>query len=300
MNISGKMLLLTQYSINWNLCMYKIILQGAQTTEAQIKNLSLNVKIMAFSQGVSSSSFLVEAMPDQPIIHNWRKVLACDVNVLPDGFDPAAVKLVVSDMDSTLINIECVDEIADFAGVKDKVSEVTEAAMRGELDFAESLIARVKLLEGLNVNALDKVYDERLKLNPGAEQMLGALKANNIKFALVSGGFTYFTDKLQTRLGLDYTLSNTLERNGDVLTGKVTGAIIGGEAKAAFLLQKCKELNISPSQVVAIGDGANDLLMMAEAGLGVAYHAKPKVQVEADCALNYSGLEGLTGLLGLN
>lgn len=286
--------------------MYKIILQGAPIAEEQVASLSLNVKIMTFSQGkkttqgFDSASFFVDAMPDQPTIHNWRKVLACDVNVLPERFDPSGVKLVVSDMDSTLINIECVDEIADFAGVKDKVSEVTEAAMRGELDFAESLVARVKLLEGLNVSALQKVYDERLKLNPGAEYMLKGLKAKNIKFALVSGGFTYFTDKLKTRLGLDYTLSNTLERNGDILTGKVTGAIIGGEAKAAFLLEKCKELDISPSQVVAIGDGANDLLMMAEAGLGIAYHAKPKVQAAADCALNYSGLEGLTGLLGLN
>ena len=280
--------------------MYKIILQGEKVTEEQVTNLSLNVNIMAFNQGVNFTSFSVEKMPEQPIIHNWRKVLSCDVNVLPEGFDPSAVKLVVSDMDSTLINIECVDEIADFAGVKDKVSEVTEAAMRGELDFAESLIARVKLLSGLNVSALQKVYDERLELNPGAEKMLSTLKANSIKFALVSGGFTYFTDKLKTRLDLDYTLSNTLERDGDTLTGRVTGAIIGGEAKAAFLLEKCKELNISPSQVVAIGDGANDLLMMAEAGLGIAYHAKPKVQLEADCALNHSGLEGLTGLLGLS
>ncbi len=282
--------------------MHKIILQGAAINADQVTNLSLNTRITAFSRGESHgfSSFLVETMPDKPTLHNWRKVLGCDVNVLPPGFDPSAVRLVVSDMDSTLINIECVDEIADFAGVKQQVSDVTEAAMRGELDFAESLIARVGLLKGLHVNALQQVYDERLELNSGAEQMLARLKANDIRFALVSGGFTYFTDKLKNRLGLDYTLANTLECEGDVLTGRVTGAIVGGEAKAAFLLQKCEDLSITPAQVVAIGDGANDLLMMAEAGLGIAYHAKPKVQAEADCALNYSDLEGLTGLLGLN
>ena len=279
--------------------MYKIILQGASVTEAQISELMFDSEVSMVSQGVDLTLFDVKDMPDKNSLILLREKLSCDVNVLPEGFDPAAVKLVVSDMDSTLINIECVDEIADFAGVKDKVSEITEAAMRGELDFADSLKARVSLLEGLNVSALQKVYDERLKLNPGAEKMLSALKANNIKFALVSGGFTFFTDKLKTRLDLDYTLSNTLERNGDLLTGKVIGDIIGGEAKAAFLLEKCKELDILPSQAVAIGDGANDLLMMAEAGLGVAYHAKPKVQLEADCALNYVGLEGLTGLLGL-
>ncbi len=280
--------------------MHKIILQGVAITEAQVLSPVFGVKIASFTQDVNSTSFLIEQWPDKQLLQQWREGLDCDVNVLPAEFDPSAVRLVVSDMDSTLINIECVDEIADYAGVKEKVSEVTEAAMRGELDFAESLIARVSLLKDLDVSALQKVYDERLKLNPGAEQMLAGLKANNIKFALVSGGFTFFTDKLKKRLGLDFTLANTLEKDGDVLTGKVTGDIIGGEAKAVFLLQKCKELGIAPSQVVAIGDGANDLLMMAEAGLGIAYHAKPKVQEEADCALNHSGLEGLTGLLGVS
>jgi len=279
--------------------MHKIILQGAILSEAKISHVLSGIQISGFSQSMDVTSFFITELPDKKLIQVWSDKLACDVNVLPVDFDPAAVRLVVSDMDSTLINIECVDEIADFAGVKAEVSEVTEAAMRGELDFAESLIARVSLLKGLDVSALQKVYDERLKLNPGAEVMLAGLKANNIKFALVSGGFTFFTDKLKTRLGLDYTLANTLERKADVLTGNVTGDIIGGEAKAAFLLNKCEELGISPSQAVAIGDGANDLLMMAEAGMGVAYYAKPKVQNDADCALNHTGLEGLTGLLGI-
>lgn len=277
--------------------MYKIILQGTSILASQLEQLLLKQEFSAFTPTSDGATFLLHSLPDKSTILSWREKLSCDVNVLPEGFDASLVKLVVSDMDSTLINIECVDEIADFAGVKDKVSEVTEAAMRGELDFAESLKARVKLLAGLNVDALQKVYDQRLQLNPGAEEMLAGLKSRGIKFALVSGGFTFFTDRLKDRLALDYTLSNTLERDGDVLTGKVSGEIIGGEAKAAFLLQKCQELEISPSQAVAIGDGANDLLMMAEAGLGVAYHAKPKVQAEADCALNHTGLEGLLTLI---
>jgi len=277
--------------------MHKIILQGAVFSAEKLSSLLEDTEIQGFISSSGLTTFVVPQLPSSEKIQQWREILSCDVNVLPEGFDPAAVKLVVSDMDSTLINIECVDEIADFAGVKDKVSEVTEAAMRGELDFAESLVARVNLLSGLNVSALQQVYDERLKLNPGAEEMLAGLKSRGIKFALVSGGFTFFTDRLKERLELDYTLSNTLERDGDILTGKVSGAIIGGEAKAAFLLQKCEELGISPTQAVAIGDGANDLLMMAEAGLGVAYHAKPKVQQEADCALNVTGLEGLLGLV---
>ena len=280
--------------------MYKIILQGTDILPSQIEQLLLKQNFSAFTPTSFGATFLVESLPEKTTICAWREKLSCDVNVLPEGFDASAVKLIVSDMDSTLINIECVDEIADFAGVKAQVSEVTEAAMRGELDFAESLKARVKLLAGLNVDALQKVYDQRLQLNPGAEEMLAGLKARGIKFALVSGGFTFFTDRLKDRLDLDYTLSNTLERNGDTLTGNVSGEIVGGEAKAAFLLQKCQELGISPSQAVAIGDGANDLLMMAEAGLGVAYHAKPKVQEEADCALNHTGLEGLLTLIDGN
>lgn len=279
--------------------MYKIILSNCAHNELELAQLLPELEIKNFVQDIDSISFFLDFLPSHAQLDSWRNQLSCDVNLLPKDFDPANVKLVISDMDSTLINIECIDEIADFAGVKDKVSAVTEAAMRGELDFAESLNARVSLLKGVHVDALSKVYEERLKLNPGAEKMISSLKANHIKFALVSGGFTFFTDRLKERLDLDYTLSNTLERNGDYLTGKVVGDIVGGEAKASFLLKTCRSLGIEPIQTVAIGDGANDLLMMAEAGMGVAYHAKPTVQEKADCALNVSGLDGLIPLLGL-
>jgi phosphoserine phosphatase len=223
-----------------------------------------------------------------------------DINVLPDGFDPMATKLLITDMDSTLINIECVDEIADFINVKPQVAAITEAAMRGEIDFETSLRQRVSLLKGLEVSALDRVYEERLRLNPGAEIMISRLKQQGIKIALVSGGFTFFTERLKKRLDLDFTMANVLGEHNGLLTGEVLGDICGAKAKADFLLSHCELLNISPSHVVAMGDGANDLLMMNEAGLSIAYHAKPTVQEQATSTLNYCGLEGVLGLLQLD
>jgi len=223
-----------------------------------------------------------------------------DINLLPAGFEPVSAKLLVTDMDSTLINIECVDEIADFINVKPQVAEITEAAMRGEIDFETSLRQRVSLLKGLDVTALERVYAERLQLNPGAELMLKGLQQQTIKTALVSGGFTFFTQRLKQRLGLDYTMANVLGEHKGKLTGEVDGDICGAQAKADFLLTHCDKLAISPAQVIAMGDGANDLLMMDEAGLSIAYHAKPKVQQQADTALNYCGLDGVLGLLQLS
>lgn len=216
-----------------------------------------------------------------------------DINLLPTDFDPSSVKLVISDMDSTLISIECIDEIADYVDLKPQVSAITEAAMRGELNFEESLTERVALLKGLDVSALQYVYNDRLTLNPGAEKWVSGLHGKGIKFALVSGGFTFFTEQLKKDLNLDYTRANVLEQAEGELTGKVVGGIIGAQAKADFLNELCSELNIKPSQVIAVGDGANDLLMMNEAGLSVAYHAKPAVQAKAQSSLNYSGLDAI-------
>lgn len=219
--------------------------------------------------------------------------LGFDINLLPDEFDSQQVKLVISDMDSTLIAIECIDEIADMMNIKPQVSEITEAAMRGELNFEQSLTQRVQLLAGLDVNALQRVYDERLTLNPGAEKWLAGLKKASIPFALVSGGFNFFTDRLKQRLELDFTRANALQIDNHKLTGKVEGGIIGAQAKADFLLELCEQLQIKPNQVIAVGDGANDLLMMQQAGLSVAYHAKPKVQDQAATALNFRGLDAI-------
>ena len=220
-----------------------------------------------------------------------------DINPVPSGFEPEEVRLLISDMDSTLINIECVDEIADFANLKPQVAAITEAAMRGELDFAASLQQRVALLRGLDEQVLRRVYAERLQLNPGAERLLAGLRERGIRTALVSGGFTFFTDRLQRRLSLDFTLANVLATEKGRLTGEISGSIVGADAKRDFLLLLCEELAITPEQVVAVGDGANDLKMMAPAGLSVAYRAKPMVQEQADAALNYSGLDAILQLL---
>jgi len=205
-------------------------------------------------------------------------------------------KLVAMDMDSTLITIECIDEIADMQGLKPQVAEITEAAMRGELEFKESLTRRVALLKGLDASALQRVYDERLQLSPGAETMLAAMQAAGMKSLLVSGGFTYFTDRMQQRLQLDYTHSNQLEIVDGKLTGKVIGGIVDGEEKKATVERVCREMGISPKQSIVMGDGANDLKMMSIAGLSVAFRAKPVVRAQADIALNFVGLDGVLNL----
>jgi phosphoserine phosphatase len=230
-------------------------------------------------------------------LESLRTGCGLDINTLPVDFLAQEVRLLVTDMDSTLINIECVDEIADFVGVKPQVAAITEAAMRGELDFAASLRKRVALLEGLEVSALERVYEERLQLNPGAETLVAGLKARGIKLALVSGGFTFFTERLKQRLALDFTLANVLHQEDGKLKGHVEGDIVGAEAKAAFLQQLCAQLGIGQHQVIAMGDGANDLQMLGLAGLGVAYHAKPAVQAQADVAIQYRGLDAVLDFL---
>ena len=218
------------------------------------------------------------------------------------GFTPplalTAFKLIAFDMDSTLINIECVDEIADAAGRKGEVAAITEAAMRGEIaDYKESLRRRVALLEGVPVSALESVYAERLQLNPGAEALVQACQRAGLKTLLVSGGFTFFTDRIRDRLQLDFTLSNVLGVADGKLTGRMVdqlwGDICDGAEKRRMLLETCARIGCMPSQAIAVGDGANDLPMMAEAGLSVAYHAKPKVREQAMVSIESGGLDRL-------
>ena len=220
-----------------------------------------------------------------------------DATFIAAGRSLADVRLVAMDMDSTLITIECIDEIADMQGLKPQVSEITEAAMRGELDFSESLRRRVALLAGLDAGALQRVYDERLRISPGGEAMLKAVQAAGIRTLLVSGGFTFFTERLGARLGLDYTHANVLEIADGKLTGRVVGGIVDAEEKKRTVERVCAELGIAPSQAVVMGDGANDLAMMRIAGLSVAFRAKPVVRAQADVALNFSGLDGLLTIL---
>lgn len=218
------------------------------------------------------------------------------------GFSPPlslrSFGLVAFDMDSTLINIECVDEIAAAAGLKEEVAAITEAAMRGEItDYKDSLRRRVALLEGVSVDHMQQVYDQRLQLNPGATELVAACKAAGLKVLLVSGGFTFFTDRIRDRLGIDYTRSNVLEVAGGKLTGRMVdqpwGDICDGDEKRRMLLQTCQALGLAPRQAIAVGDGANDLPMMGVAGLSVAYQAKPRVRERAMVAINRGGLDRL-------
>ncbi len=218
------------------------------------------------------------------------------------GFTPplrlSDFRLIAFDMDSTLINIESVDEIAAVAGRKAEVAAITEAAMRGEIsDYKASLRQRVALLRGVPVQALEQVYTQRLQLNPGAETLVRACQAAGLKTLLVSGGFTCFTDRVRDRLGLDFTRSNVLEVADGLLTGRMVdqpwGDICDGAEKMRMLLQTCERLGISPAQAIAVGDGANDLPMMAVAGLSVGFHAKARVRKQAMVAINDGGLDRL-------
>jgi len=219
-----------------------------------------------------------------------------DYAFLPEGRRFAELRLLAMDMDSTLITIECIDELGELAGCKTEIAGITAQAMRGELDYPQSLRKRVGLLKGLPANALAQVYEERLRLTPGAEQLIGACKKHGVKLLLVSGGFTFFTDRLKQRLGIDYTISNRLASADGHLTGELIGEIVDGEAKAAKFAAVAKELGAPRERTLAIGDGANDLKMMALAGFSVAFHAKPVVRAQAGCAISWCGLDAVLNL----
>jgi phosphoserine phosphatase len=227
----------------------------------------------------------------------WCEERRIDHAWIAEGRRFADLKLLAMDMDSTLITIECIDELGACAGKKAEIAAITEAAMRGEIkDYKESLRRRVSLLKDLEETALLRVYEERLRLTHGAEPLVAACKRSGVKLLLVSGGFGFFTDRLKARLGLDYTISNTLEVRGGRLTGGLVGDIVDADAKAAMFVETVRELRAPKEQTVAIGDGANDLKMMAEAGLSIAFRAKPVVRAQASCALTWSGLDAVIHL----
>ena len=219
-----------------------------------------------------------------------------DCAFVPDRQTWNTIRLVVMDMDSTLINIECIDEIADMCGLKPEVAAITELSMRGEIDFTQSLRSRVALLKDLDESSLRKVVDERLQLNPGAQALIDYCRQHGIKTMLVSGGFDFFANHVKAMLGLDYAHANTLEIVEGKLTGNLLGNIVDAQAKADYLVKTREQLGLAVDQVIAIGDGANDLKMMAVAAAGVAYHAKPIVQQQASYALNHTGLDGVLNL----
>ena len=277
-----------------------LILQGLDGDSARLERiaaLAAPTSITRLGPNAVRCEQIAYSPALRPTIEVAAQAAQLDATYMMGQRELSEFKLVAMDMDSTLITIECIDEIADMQGLKPQVAAITEAAMRGELDFAASLKQRVALLEGLDASALQRVYDERLKLSPGAETMLAAVQKAGLKTLLVSGGFTFFTERLKERLGLDYTHANELEIVDGKLTGKVVGGIVDAEEKKRTVERVCAELGISPSQAIVMGDGANDLKMMGIAGLSVAFRAKPVVRSQADVALNFVGLDGLLNVL---
>jgi len=279
----------------------------SKALDSALKSISLKqgMEIVSKQPNQSSGSYFSErwSIPtlneeDRNVLRNIAAEHGSDLAFLSSSFNPEAIRVLAMDMDSTLINIECIDEIADFTGKKADVAKITEATMRGEIkDFKESLRRRVALLEGISVDVLESVYQERLRPNPGAIELLAAAHQRGLHTLLVSGGFTFFTDKLREQLGFTQTQSNTLEIVDHKLTGKVLGNIVDGVAKASYLEHACASLGVSKVQSIAMGDGANDLLMMHGAGLSIAYQAKPVVKEKADAAFDRVGLDATLLLL---
>jgi phosphoserine phosphatase len=273
-----------------------LVVQGPALASGDLDALALLVKPQALRPLGPRAFRFVNAMRNEGVAalcearridHAWRE----------HGRRFADLKLLAMDMDSTLITIECIDELGGLAGKRAEVAAITEQAMRGEIkDYRESLRRRVALLAGQPQAALEEVYREKLRLTLGAEALIAACKAHGVKLLLVSGGFTFFTERLKARLGLDYTLANTLEVKDGRLTGALLGEIVDAEAKAAKFISVLRELKATRDESLAIGDGANDLKMMLEAGTSVAFRAKPVVRAQAGCALDWSGLDAVVNL----
>ena len=272
-----------------------LIIQGLEINNSDLRALAKLSQAQGIERITGQAFRLTQA------IHSEEISPYCAEAELDYAYVDASLKLsdfrlIAMDMDSTLLAIESIDEIADMHNIKPQVAAITQLSMQGEISFEQSLTRRTALLQGLAQHALQRVFDERVKLNPGAEKMLRQAKLAGLKTMVISGGFTFFTERIKTRLGFNYAAANVLEIADDKLTGNIVGDIIGREGKAHILSQVRDELGISREQIIAIGDGANDLDMMTEAGVSIAYHAKPIVKQHARYALNYVGLDGVVNL----
>ena len=273
-----------------------LVVQGSAATPAVAREIAAVAQAAAVVPIVDGATpaFRLRDPGQRDGVAQVARANRVDHAFVPRTLRLAEVRVVSMDMDSTLITIECIDEIADMLGIKPAVARITESAMRGEIDFRASLAQRVALLRGLPVDALQRVYDERLRLSPGAEQMLRRFHAAGAQSLLVSGGFTFFTDRLKARLGLHHAVSNVLGIVDGKLTGEVDGDIVDAEAKAHAL--RALRATRPPGLAVAIGDGANDLPLFREADVSVAYRAKPVVRAQATYALDFSGLDAVANL----
>lgn len=272
-----------------------LIIQGLEIANSDLRELA---KLAGANhiERITGQAFRLENATRRELVAEYCADAKLDFAFVEQTAQLSDFGLVAMDMDSTLLAIESIDEIADMHGMKPQVSEITQRTMRGEIVFAESLRQRTALLQGLHEDALQQVYDERVRLSPGAENMLERMKSAGLKSMVISGGFTFFTDRIKTKLNLDYAAANKLEIADGKLTGKVMGEIIGASGKAAVLKSVREKLGLRREQVIAIGDGANDLKMMEEAGVSIAYHAKPIVQEKATYAINHVGLDGVANL----
>jgi phosphoserine phosphatase len=275
----------------------RLVVQGRAIKMAHLQHIHSIIGGSAqFMQVAEYAYYLPTQLTDAETVKTFCAAQKIDCALVPNSHRLSHFGLCVMDMDSTLINIECIDEIADMMSLKPQISVITESAMRGEIDFATSLRKRVALLKGLPETALQRVIDERLQANPGTVEWIAACKANNIKTMVVSGGFTLFANHVKSMLGLDYAVANTFEIINGKLTGNILGDIVDAERKAQELVKLRDKLGLNADQTIAIGDGANDLKMMSVAAVGVAYHAKPIVQSQATYALNHNGLDGVINL----
>jgi phosphoserine phosphatase len=273
-----------------------LVVQGPALSTGDLEALTLLAKPAAVRPIAERAFRLVGAMKNEGIaaLCEARRI---DHAWISEGRRFAGLKLLAMDMDSTLITIECIDELGELAGKKAEIAALTEQAMRGEIEYRESLRRRVAALAGLPESSLETIYEERLNLTPGADALIAACKKHGVQLLLVSGGFTFFTERLKARLGIDHTISNVLEVKSGKLTGALVGEIVDADAKAAKFRQVAETLGITKEQTLAIGDGANDLKMMKEAGISVAFRARPLVRAQASCAINWSGLDAVVNLL---
>ena len=272
-----------------------LVVQGPEATALGALALA-EMSGAASHESLGATAWRLHGATRRDGVAAWCDAHSLDHAWVPEGRRFADLKLLAMDMDSTLISVECIDEIGAFANKRAEIAAITAQAMRGELDYPASLRQRVALLAGLDEEVLQDVYDEKLRLSPGAEHLVASCKHHGIKILLVSGGFSFFTGRLKERLGLDETIANVLEIDNGKLSGRVLGTIVDAEAKAAKFKQMARRLGATREQTVAIGDGANDLKMMTEAGTSIAYRAKPVVRAKAKYALDHAGLDGVINL----